>query len=52
MIIWGVVLAFFGLNIALIAWLIVRLTAGPVWALIVFNAVLAGTYFGIISLFA
>lgn len=51
MIIWGIVLAFFGLNTALIAWLIVRLTVGPVWALIGFNAVLVGTCFGIISLF-
>lgn len=51
MIIWAVVLMFFGLSIALIAWLIVRLTLGAIPALIVFNAVLIGTYFVIISLF-
>ena len=50
MIVWGAVLGFFGLNIALLAWLAVRITVGPIWALIVFYAVLAGTYFGIISL--
>ena len=52
MIIWGAVLAFFGLNIALITWLIMRLTVGPIWALVVFSVALAATYFGIISLFA
>lgn len=52
MIIWGAVLAFFGFSIAFIAWLIVRLTVGPLWALVVFSTVLAGTYFGIISLSA
>lgn len=52
MIIWGVVLAFFGLNTALIAWFILRFTVGPIWALIGFNAVLVGTCFVIASLFA
>ena len=52
MIIWGAVLGFFGLNIALLAWLAVRITVGPIWALVVFNAVLAGVYLVIISLFA
>ncbi len=50
MIVWGAVLGFFGLNIALLAWLAVRITIGPIWALVVLNAVLTGTYFGIISL--
>lgn len=52
MIVWAVVLAFLGISTALIAWLIVRLTVGPLSALVVFNAVLVGTYFAIISLTA
>ena len=52
MIILGAVLAFFGLNTALVAWFILRFTVGPLWALVVFNTVLVGTCFAIVSLFA
>jgi hypothetical protein len=50
MLVWMIVLAFLGLNAALIAWFIVRFTAGPFWALFVFNAVLFGTVYHIIQL--
>lgn len=50
--IWCLVLAFFGLNMSLVAWVILRFTAGPFWALVAFNAVLVGTCYGILQLVA
>lgn len=47
LLIWCIVLAFLGLNSALIAWFIVRLTAGPIWALVAFNVILGVTCFAI-----
>lgn len=52
MIVWAVVLAFFGLNTALIAWVVLRFTVGALGALVGFNVVLAGTVFSIISLYS
>lgn len=52
MIVWAVVLAFLGISTALITWIVLRLMAGPFWALVGFSAVLVGTYFAIISLSA
>lgn len=50
--IWCVVLAFFGLNTSLVAWLILRITAGPIWALVGFNAMLVATIYNIVQLIA
>ena len=48
--VWCVVLAFLGLNMATVAWLVLRLTVGGMWAMIGFQAVLLTTVFGIIQL--
>ena len=50
LLIWCVVLAFLGLNAALVGWLVIRFTFGPWWALVVFNAVLIATIYHIYSL--
>ena len=49
--IWAIVLAFFGLNTALVAYVVVRLTVpthGPWLALVTFNVVLIATCFGVV----
>ena len=48
--VWTVVLAFLGLNIALVAWLVLRLTVGGFWATLGFQAVLVTTIWGILQL--
>lgn len=48
--VWCVVLALLGLNLALVAWLILRLTVGGFWATLGFQAMLATTIFGILQL--
>ena len=48
--IWAVVLSFLGINSALIAWFILRFTAGPMWALVGFNAVLMTTIYCVVQL--
>lgn len=50
MIIWCVVLGFLGLNMALVAWFVLRFTVGAFWALVGFNAVLVGTCLSIVEL--
>lgn len=47
--IWCVVLAFFGLNVAVAGWLVLRFTVGAWSALIGFNAILIATCYGIIQ---
>ena len=50
LLVWCVVLAFLGLNLAIVAWLILRLTIGGIAATLGFHAILATTIFGIIQL--
>jgi len=50
LLIWCIVLAFLGLNTALVAWFLLRLSAGPIYALVAFNAMLFATCWGIIQL--
>lgn len=52
LLVWCVILAFLGLNTALVAWVVLRLTAGGFWAMIGFQAVLVTTIWGIVSLIA
>ena len=52
MMVWAIVLAFFGLNVALAGWLVVRFTAGPVWAMATFNLILIMTIYGILQIVA
>lgn len=51
--VWAMVLAFFGLNTALVAWFIVRFTItgdhGGLLAILAFNAVLIATCFGVVK---
>ena len=44
------ILAFLGLNLALVAWLILRVTIGGFWAMIWLQTVLLTTVWGILSL--
>lgn len=48
--VWCVVLAFFGLNLALVAWAMLRLTIGGFWAMLGFQTILLTTVWGILSL--
>lgn len=48
--VWCLVLAYLGLNTALVAWLILRLTAGGLWATVGFHTILVTTLWGILSL--
>ena len=48
--VWVVVLAFLGLNTALVAWVVLRVAVGGFWAALGFQAVLLTTIWGILSL--
>lgn len=48
--VWCVVLAFLGLNTALVAWVVLRFTAGGLWAMLGFHTILLTTVWGILSL--
>lgn len=48
--VWCVILAFFGLNLALVAWLVLRLAIGGIAATLGFQAILLTTVWGILSL--
>lgn len=50
LIVWCLVLAFFGLNLALVAWVMLRLAIGGVAATLGFQAILLTTVWGILSL--
>ena len=50
LLVWCLVLAFFGLNLALVAWLILRVTLGAFWATVGFQAMVLTTIWGILSL--
>lgn len=50
LLIWSVVLAFLGLNAALVAWFILRFWIGPWAALLAFNAVLIATVYHILQI--
>ena len=52
LLVWAVVLAFLGLNLGLVAWLSLRFTLGPIWALIAFNSTLACTIWAVFGLIA
>ena len=52
LLVWAVVLAFLGLNTALVAWLVLRLTVGGLWAAVGFQAILLATICGILQLIA
>ena len=52
LLVWAVVLAFLGLNTALVAWVVLRFTVGGFWAMVGFQAVLLTTICGILSLIA
>lgn len=48
--IWCTVLAFFGLNTAVVAYFVVRITTNALWGLLAFNAILMATCWGIVQI--